>query len=175
MTPQNWALLQIVSFQPPAAVDSTPGTSTSTATQSTAFIGVPASVNVQARMLDRSAPVTAGDSNTYFMVSFEGPDVFSGDEVRVTQAGNCETVIYGGGPFTVVTKGVHLQRFALKLNTSGSAQICYLSNRGSDRCVLGLTYAHQDNELEPFLTPLLPCMPARSCTYIHCTCIYTYN
>jgi hypothetical protein len=151
MTPQNWALLQIVSFQPPAAVDSSAGTSTSTTTESTAFIGMPATVNVQARMLDRSVPVTAGDSNTYFMVSFEGPDVFIGDEVKVSQAGNCDRVIYGGGPFAVLTKGVHVQRFALKLNTSGSAQICYASSRGTDRCVRGKCDCTRTMDLNLFI------------------------
>jgi hypothetical protein len=160
MTPQNWATLEIVSFQPPARGDA--GVSSS---DGLSFAETPASVNVQARWLSSSLPVTAGDGDTYFIVSFEGSDVRKGDEVKISFAGDCNKVIDGGGPFAMLANGAHAQRFALSLNTSGTAQICYASSQGSPRCALFWSACIKRDASK------LSCLTYRKGAYILTACI----
>ena len=96
--------------------------------------------------LESSLPVKRGSetSNNFFSVEFRGEDVGSepGHRIQVSPAGDCGTVLPGGGPFEVMKPLSHTQRFFLELEDAAPAfaQFCYSRSDGFDASFRPLPY-----------------------------------
>ena len=95
-----------------------------------------AHLNITVVGLEGSQPVKRGSmaSGNFFSARFSGADMAVGHRIQVSPSGGCNAVLPGGGPFDIMSNGMHTQRFYLELDDKepGYAQFCYSRPDGFD-------------------------------------------
>jgi hypothetical protein len=102
-----------------------------------------AELNITVVGVEESTPIKRGSvaSGNYFAIRLTGSDIAPGDRVQISASGDCGTVLPGGGPFEIVSHGMHLQRFYLELDGEpGYAQLCYSRPDGFGAAFRSLPY-----------------------------------
>jgi hypothetical protein len=102
-----------------------------------------AELNITVVGVEESMPIKRGSlaSGNYFAIRLTGSDIAPGDRVQISASGDCGTVLPGGGPFEIVSHGMHLQRFYLELDGEpGYAQLCYSRPDGFGAAFRSLPY-----------------------------------
>jgi len=103
-----------------------------------------ADLNITVVGLEESLPVKRGSmmSGNFFSARFSGADIDVGHRIQVSPADDCRTVLPGGGPFEVMSSGMHTQRFYLQLDDRepSYAQFCYSRPDGFDGAFRPLPY-----------------------------------